>query len=77
MPYIAIKSWPGRDKEQQMKIGKAVIKAFAETAEIPVEAFSLSYEDVPQDKWDQEVTQGDHVRLGDQVIIPAGPKDWK
>jgi len=55
MPHIIIQMYPGRDDELKAAVAREVVEAASRALGRGEEHFSLSIEDVPQEKWDTDV----------------------
>ncbi|MCK9170377.1 MAG: 4-oxalocrotonate tautomerase family protein [Treponema sp.] len=55
MPHIVIQMYPGRDDEQKSAVAREVVEAASRALGRGIEHFSVSIEDVPQERWDTEV----------------------
>ena len=72
MPFIRIHAYRGRDLELKRKTAQAVVKAASEALGRPEEAFSVVFEDVDKDDWDEQVTKPFIEPLRDKLIIDHG-----
>jgi len=72
MPFIHVRAYSGRDHETKKKMARAIVAAAAESAGIPERAFTLAYEDVEPEKWEDEVVKAIVEPLGDKVLIEHG-----
>lgn len=57
MPYIMVKCLPGRDDEKKTKLAQALAEQTSEIFGVPETCVTVMVEDVPKDRWDEEVEQ--------------------
>lgn len=57
MPHIAITMYPGRSYEQKRNIAEKVQKLVGEELGIDKKAISVSVEDIPKEKWEDNMKQ--------------------
>ncbi len=57
MPHIAITMYPGRSHEQKLNIANKVQKLLEEELGIDRKAISVSVEDIPKEKWQDNIEQ--------------------
>ncbi len=55
MPHITVKLAAGRSEATKTRIAAEVTKAIMATADCPESAVSVSIEDVPSDRWNDDV----------------------
>lgn len=51
MPHIVIKMYPGRPEEKKKLLAEKILKTAAEVLGVDESAFSISIEEIPQEKW--------------------------
>ncbi|HOJ49773.1 MAG TPA: tautomerase family protein [Spirochaetota bacterium] len=51
MPHIVIKMYPGRTEEKKRELAEKIINTAIEVLNVDRSAFSLSIEEIPQEKW--------------------------
>jgi 4-oxalocrotonate tautomerase len=51
MPFIEIKLYEGRSKEQKQALVDKITEAFVEIADTPKEHVWIVFRDVPRDQW--------------------------
>jgi len=71
MPFIHVYAYSGRDKENKEKMALAIVKAASEAIGAPESAFTVAYQDVDKEKWEQEAKPIVDA-LGDKVIVKQG-----
>ena len=72
MPFIHIKAYSGRDLETKKKAAKSIIKAASDAMGAPESAFTLVYEDVEREVWENDVVQKIIEPLRDKILIENG-----
>lgn len=55
MPHIIVKLWPGRTEEQKKQLVKKLIEALKSSINVPNSSISISIEEIPKEKWNDEV----------------------
>ena len=61
MPHIIVKLWPGRTEEQKKKMTNELAEALKSSIDVPDSSISISIEEIPKEKWNDEVYQPDIV----------------
>ena len=72
MPFIHVRAYSGRDMETKQKAAKAIVKAASEALDRPETAFTLIFEDVNPEIWDETVAKPVIEPLSDKIIIRQG-----
>jgi len=72
MPLIHVRAFSGRDLETKKKAAEAMIKAASEAMGAPETSFSVIYEDVEREAWEEQVTKPVIEPLRDQMLIERG-----
>lgn len=67
MPHITIQMYPGRDDSLKAKCAREVTETVSCSLNIGKEHISVSIEDVPQDKWQNEVAS--HTEDGNKKLF--------
>ena len=57
MPHIAVTMYPGRTTEQKLKLAKKIQSLVIEELGVDSKVVSVSVEDIPQDKWKDNIAQ--------------------
>lgn len=57
MPHIAVTMYPGRTTEQKLKLAKKIQSLVIEELGVDSKVVSVSVEDIPQDKWNDNIAQ--------------------
>lgn len=57
MPHIAITMYPGRSPEQKQNIANKVQELFVEELGIDKKVISVSVEDIPKEKWEDNMKE--------------------
>ena len=72
MPFIHVRAYSGRDMEAKKKASLAIVKAASEAMGAPETAFTVIYEDIERDAWENDVAKTVIEPLRDKVIIERG-----
>lgn len=72
MPHIIIKAWPGKTAAQQKQLAEAITRSVMEIFHYGDESVSVSLQEVPPDRWKQEVYLPDIVAHPDALLKPPG-----
>ncbi len=59
MPHVIIKLWPGRTAEQKQKLTDRIVELMGEEMGVGEKWFSVAFEEVPSDRWIEDVYQPD------------------
>jgi 4-oxalocrotonate tautomerase len=55
MPHVIVKLWPGKTDDQKNKLAGKITQAVVETMNITEDVISVGIEDIPQERWEEEV----------------------
>jgi len=72
MPLIHVRAFSGRDLEIKKKAAEAMVKAASEAMGAPETSFTVIYEDVEREAWEEQVTKPVIEPLRDKMIIERG-----
>ena len=72
MPFIHVRAYSGRDMETKKKAAAAIVKAASEAMGAPETAFTVVYEDIDREAWEQNVAQPILEPLRDKILIDHG-----
>ena len=72
MPFIHIRAYSGRDLETKKKAAQAIVKAASEAIGAPESAFTVVYEDVAPEVWQEKVATPIMEPLRDKILIDHG-----
>ena len=72
MPFIHIRAYSGRDEETKKKAALAIVKAASEAMGAPETAFTVAYEDIERDDWEEKVNKPIVTPLKDKILIDHG-----
>jgi len=61
MPHIIVKLWPGRTEEQKRQLAEKIVEAVKNTISTPEKSISVSIEEIPEEKWAEEVCKPDII----------------
>lgn len=59
MPHIIVKLLPGRTEVQKKQLTSEIVKAIKTSIAVPDSSISVSIEEVPEEKWGEEVYKPD------------------
>lgn len=51
MPILRVSLWSGRSKEQKAELAKALTETMVKTAQVPVQAVTVQFEELPKENW--------------------------
>lgn len=51
MPFIQIKIWEGRTKEEKARMAKYITEAVVHAIEVPPEVVTVVFQEVPKENW--------------------------
>ena len=54
MPVLRVSMWTGRTKEKKSEIAKALTDAMVQVAEVPPQAVTIIFEELPKENWATE-----------------------
>ena len=72
MPFIHVLAYSGRDMETKKKTAQSIVKAASEAMGAPESAFTVVYEDVEREVWEEEVVRPIIEPLRDKMLIDHG-----
>ena len=72
MPLIHVRAYSGRDLEVKKKAAEAMVKAASEAMGAPETSFTVIYEDVEREAWEEQVTKPVIEPLRDKMLIERG-----
>ena len=72
MPFIHVRAYSGRDMEVKKKAAQAMVKAASEAMGAPEAAFTVVYEDIERDSWENDVAKPILEPLRDKILIERG-----
>ncbi len=53
MPFLEVKLWEGRTREQKVERARRLTEVIAEVADCPVEAVTIAFDDYARHDWAQ------------------------
>lgn len=59
MPHIIVKLWPGRSEDQKKALALRLTEAMQEALAADEKSISIAIEEVPKERWNEEVYQPD------------------
>lgn len=74
MPHIIVKLWPGRTEEQKINLTDKITQAVMETLNVPDTSVSVSFEEIPRERWTQEVYIPDIMEKENMLYKKPGYK---
>ena len=72
MPLIHVRAFSGRDMEVKKKAAEAMVKAASEAMGAPETSFTVIYEDVEREVWEEQVMKPVIEPLRDKMIVERG-----
>lgn len=72
MPHIIVKLWPGKSEEQKKALTVSMIEAMKEIMAVEDRSISLAIEEIPKEKWMEEVYKPDIVARENQLYKRPG-----
>jgi phenylpyruvate tautomerase PptA (4-oxalocrotonate tautomerase family) len=72
MPFIHVRAYSGRDEATKKKAAQAIMKAASEAMGTPETAFTVAFEDVEKEAWEQQVQIPVMEPLKDKILIDHG-----
>ena len=72
MPFIHVRAYSGRDMEVKKKAAQAMVKAASEAMGAPEAAFTVVYEDIERESWENDVAKTIMEPLRDKILIDHG-----
>jgi len=72
MPLIHVRAFSGRDLEIKKKAAEAMVKAASEAMGAPETSFTVIYEDVEREVWEEQVMKPVVEPLRDKMIVERG-----
>jgi len=72
MPFIHVRAYSGRDMETKKKAAQAIVKAASEAMGAPESAFTVAYEEIDREAWEQKVAKPVIEPLRDKLLIDHG-----
>ncbi|MCL2566305.1 MAG: tautomerase family protein [Defluviitaleaceae bacterium] len=72
MPLIHVRAYAGRDLETKKKAADAMVKAACEAMGAPETSFTVIYEDIEKESWEEVVTKPVIEPLRDKMLIERG-----
>lgn len=61
MPHVIIKLWPGRTEEQKIELADKIVKSVMETVNVEESSISVAFEEIPSERWAEEVYKPDII----------------
>ena len=72
MPLIHVRAFSGRDMDIKKKAAEAMVKAASEVMGAPETSFTVIYEDVEREVWEEQVTKPVIEPQRDNMIVERG-----
>ena len=72
MPFIHIRAYSGRDMEMKKNAAQAIVKAASEAMATPETSFTVVFEDVEREVWENTIAQPIIEPLRDKMLIDHG-----
>ncbi len=74
MPHVIVKLWPGRTEYQKNELAIRIKKDIIETLNAAETSVSVSIQEVPREKWIDEVYNPDIIGKEETLYIKPGYK---
>jgi len=74
MPHIIVKLWPGRTEEQKLDLTDRIAKAVTEAINAPDSSISVAIEEIPKEKWTEDVYKPDIIGKENTLYKKPGYK---
>jgi len=74
MPHIIVKLWPGRSEEQKMELTDKISKVLIETLGAKESSISVAFEEIPKERWVNEVYKPDIIDKKNTLYKKPGYK---
>ncbi|SAK89688.1 4-oxalocrotonate tautomerase [Caballeronia calidae] len=55
MPHVIVKAWPGKTEDQKRRLAEAITRDVMDILGYGAESVSVAFQDIPSDRWKQEV----------------------
>lgn len=77
MPHVNVKLWPGRTDQQKRKLTERIVEAMQEEMGIREASVSVAFEEVPRERWIEEVYEPEIAEKRDLLTKEPGydPED--
>ena len=72
MPHVIVKLWPGKSEEQKRRLATAITKDVASVLHYGEDSVSVAMEEVPADRWLEEVYKPDIESKADKIYKKPG-----
>jgi 4-oxalocrotonate tautomerase len=59
MPHVIVKAWPGKTDEQKRRLADAITRDVMDILGYGEESVSVGFEEIPSDRWKEEVYRPD------------------
>ena len=74
MPHVIIKLWPGRTEEQKIDLTNRIVEAVTGSVCVPESSVSVAIEEIPKEKWADEVYKPDIIDKENTIYRKPGIK---
>jgi len=72
MPHVIIKLYPGRTKEQKIKLADEIVKDVITIAKCDAKSVSLAIEEIGKEDWPEKVYKPDILNSKDRLYKEPG-----
>ncbi len=62
MPHIIVKLYPGRSEEKKQQLTDRIVNDVMEAIGCEEKSISVAFEEIPKEKWTEEVYQPDIIQ---------------
>ena len=74
MPHVIVKLYPGRTEEKKTLLTGKIVKAVMEDLNVEETSVSVSFEEVPRERWTEEVYKPDIIEKENTLYKKPGYK---
>lgn len=71
MPHVIVKLWPGRTEDQKNTLSQEIARTLIETINAETDSISVAIEEIPGEKWAEEVYRPDILNNKNLYIKPG------
>ena len=72
MPFIHVYAYSGRTEEIKKKAAQAIVKAASEAMGAPETAFTVVYQDIEKENWENDIQKPIVEPLREKMLIDHG-----
>ena len=72
MPHVIVKLYPGRTKEQKIKLADEIVKDVVAIAKCDEKSVSVAFEEIEKEDWAEKVYKPDILNKEDSLYKEPG-----